>query len=405
MDIEKTVKRKKLYCFVVKNEVFDVGIIGGGVIGLSCAWRLAQAGARVAVFERGTVGREASWAAAGMLAAQCEAAHHPPAVEGTDEYSKRQTMFDLCLESRAMYSQFAGELFDATNIDIELSIQNYRRNDWRTPGILYVQTRDEDVAFSNFAQQKIDSLAVENTAHFNDFPATWLPDEGQVNNRVLVKALQLVSEQIGVTIYENESVSQVLKDADGAHQIETSRRRASCEKTLFCGGARSALHLDLPHNFASCVKPIAGQMIALRTPQPLTKIIYASDVYIVPRRDGRVLVGATMEDVGFDATVTSVAAEQLFEKAKRLIPELEQNAIEDQWVGLRPQTSDGLPILSRTENDHFYVATGHFRNGILLAPVTAKLMTDCVLNDIEPPREFSIERFQNIEEHEPTFAN
>ena len=169
---------------------YDVGVIGGGVIGLACAWRLAQRGARVALFERGEIGREASWAAAGMLAAQCEAAHHPPAESGTREHSSRAAMFDLCLQSRALYSAFADELFDATQTDIELSLRNHARGDWRTPGILYVQTKADDNAPRVLAAQK----NVEQTPDFNGFRALHLPEEGQVENRLLTQALQRACE-------------------------------------------------------------------------------------------------------------------------------------------------------------------------------------------------------------------
>ena len=375
----------------------DVGIIGGGVIGLSCAWRLAQGGARVAVFERATVGREASWAAAGMLAAQCEAAHHPPLDPEDIEYSmlrrKQQAMFDLCLESRAMYGDFADELFAETNLDIELSIANHCRNDERTPGILYVQSANDDAAFSRFAQQQERGLTVENAPDFNGFPSLWLPQEGQVNNRVLAQALLFALRKLKVPIFENEEVRCVQSRDLKRCEIVSSRRQMKCENVLLCGGARSSRHAQLPQNCAPPIKPVAGQMIALRSPKIPRHIIYGSDVYLVPRRDGRVLVGATMENVGFDAQTSIAAAKQLFANAARLIPDLEEDSIEDQWAGLRPQTPDGLPVLSRGEAEGFYVATGHFRNGILLAPITAKLMADCILRNIEPPREFALQRF------------
>lgn len=374
---------------------FDVGIIGGGVIGLSCAWRLAQAGARVAIFERGQIGREASWAAAGMLAAQCEAAHHAP---NEDESSTRSraAMFDLCLQSRALYSQFADELFDATDVDIELSLKNHNRNDWRSSGILYVQTCDDDAAFANFARQKKSGNAVENAPNFNGFRAAFLPDEGQVENRVLVKALNVANEKAGVAIYENEDVLSVKVTGNSSHEIETAKQKTVCENILLCSGASASMEAFSDCNSA-LVHPVAGQMLALRPKdrlQNLAQIIYASDVYIVPRRDGRVVVGATVENVGFEKRITQAAREELLRKATRLVPELAASEVEDQWIGLRPQTRDGLPILGSTPLKNFYVATGHYRNGILLAPITAKLMADCILHNIEPPREFAIARFQ-----------
>ncbi len=391
-------------------DVFDVGIIGGGVIGLSCAWRLAQSGARVAVFERGEVGREASWAAAGMLAAQCEAAHYPPAESGSIEYSKRQAMFDLCLQSRALYAAFADELFDATGVDIELSIKGHKRNDWRTPGILYVQTRDDDTALANFAQQKEQGLSVESTPDFRDFPSAWLPQEGQVENRKLIEALRQAAAREGVVFFENEVPLLSQEALRGVDFRKSSlpfffkiagagigKRFVSFDKTLLCAGAWS--YLREPWFGQARVKPICGQMAVVKNDKKLSRIVYGSDVYLVPRRDGRLLIGATMENTGLRKQVTPRGLTTLFSAARRIVPELDDCAVIDQWAGLRPKTVDGLPLLGGTLLSDYYVATGHYRNGILLAPITAKLMTDCILHGVEPPKEFSIERFQNSTEN------
>ena len=383
----------------MSGQRFDVGIIGGGVIGLSCAWRLAQAGARVALFERGEIGREASWAAAGMLAAQCEAAHHPPSESGSIEYSMRAAMFDLCLQSRAMYADFADELLDVTGVDIELSLKGHQRNDWRTPGILYVQTRDDDMAFADFAQQKEQGYEAERVLDFNGSPAVWLNEEGQVNNRVLVKALRAAALRSGVTFYTNREPhlwTEAVRGIRFSSDDQSPRYRirgaqagidlAEFKHTLHCSGA-----------WNEYVRPIAGQIVAVRGHKKVERVIYASDVYLVPRRNGRLLIGATSEDVGFRKHVTPRGLKNLLNAACRVVPELEDCPIIDQWAGLRPASLDGLPVLGRTPLHNSYAATGHYRNGILLAPITAKLMTDCILNDVEPPREFSIQRFQNEE--------
>ncbi len=393
-------------------EVFDVGIIGGGVIGLSCAWRLAQSGARVALFERGEIGREASWAAAGMLAAQCEAAHHPPSENGTIEYSKRAAMFDLCLQSRAMYADFADELLDATGVDIELSLKGQKRN-WHMPGILYVATR-EDAAIQAFEKQKQDGFNVEKIApqlsHFTfgdlsqnaaTFGLMWLPDEGQVDNRKLVEALHKAALGAGVTIFEGDEITSVgASDMDGGVvNLRTLSAMHQCVKAILCAGAWSGHTIVPMAQSLRPVVPIGGQMLCVR--HSLHYIIYSSDVYLVPKSKNRLLIGATVEKADFrkhsrkNATFSGLS--QLMHAACDLIPELADAPILETWAGLRPGTSDGLPILGSTPIKNLYVATGHYRNGILLAPITAKLMTDCILNGVEPPREFSIERFQNEE--------
>lgn len=389
---------------------FDVGIIGGGVIGLSCAWRLAQSGARVALFERGEIGHEASWAAAGMLAAQCEAAHHPPSEDESSTRS-RAAMFDLCLQGRAMYGDFADELFDATGIDIELSLKGHKRNDWRTPGILYVQTRDDDMAIKNFALQKecgsiIRNASFPNASLGNTRAAIWLEDEGQVNNRSLIVALKKAVEKIGVKIYENRAVQ--IYDSPKPRTNPTGKRwrrvthinRKSdfiaCSQTLVCAGRGSSSQswwLRAP------IVPVGGEMIELGTgsDKMFDRVVYSSDVYLVPRRNGKLLIGATVKKNRSSLRVTMDGMLRLLSAAHAIFPQLSDYEITDSWTGVRPGTPDGLPILGSTPIENLHIATGHYRNGILLAPITAKLMTDCILNGVEPPREFSIKRFQNQE--------
>ncbi len=374
---------------------YDIGIIGGGVIGLSCAWRLAQGGARVALFERGEIGREASWAAAGMLAPQCEIAHHPLEENEAREYSPRRAMFDLCLQSRELYSSFADELFDITGIDIELSLRNHARGDWRTPGILYVQTKPDDGAPRVLATQK----NTESAPDFNGFSASWLPQEGQVENRILVKALRLAAQKTGVAILHWGEV-----DVASLLATRRSKRTAAdcdtrCDKVLVCAGARSGqLGITRP-KFVLPVSPIAGEMLALR-PFPsekkksLSHIVYSSNVYLVPRRNGLVIVGATMRKSGFNKSVTVAGITSLLQSACALLPDLQSYTIESQWAGLRPGTPDGLPILGKTPLKNLFVATGHFRNGILLTPQTAHIMARCLLHNEDAPPAFSVERFQ-----------
>jgi glycine oxidase len=368
----------------------DVAVIGGGVIGLSCAWRLAQRGAKVHLFERGQVGREASWAAAGMLAAQVEAAVHPPQNE-----SAREAFFDLCLQSRALYPSLAEELLDATGVDIELSLREYSRGDWRTPGILYVGEQS-DCAFDELEMQRKANLRVEDAPDFSSRPTRWLPDEGQVNNRKLLNALAGAAEDAAmfadakddVTFHENCAVYSIHNGI-----VQTTQSAWQCKSILLCGGAWSAHLENTPVDCLPQVHPVAGEIIALYPQRPLANIIYSRNVYLVPRRDGRVLIGATMEDAVFEKRTTVKGAMQLLRAACDLVPELENAEIKDHWAGLRPATADGLPILGSTPVENLFVATGHFRNGILLTPITGQLMADCILEGKEPPREFAFERF------------
>lgn len=359
----------------MSKSTYDVAVIGGGVIGLATAWRLAQAGAKVQLFERGKIGQEASHAAAGMLAAQCEAAVHPPTLKA--EYASRRAFFGLCLQSRALYPAFAAELLEATGIDVELSLKGAPTSDWREPGILFVGEEHDD-AFREFATQSAHGLRVEAAPNFNGRRALFLPEEGQVENRRLLAALRAACSNAGVVLIENQEVR--LEETRATHSI-----------TVLCGGAWSTdvANETLPEIE---VRPVAGEVLAARPDKPFKQIVYSRDVYLVPRRDGRVLIGATMTERGFDKIPTAEAKSELWQAARTLVPEVASWKLEDHWSGLRPATPDGLPILGTTPIENLFVATGHFRNGILLTPITAQLMADCMLKGVEAPGDFSIER-------------
>ncbi|RYG70522.1 FAD-dependent oxidoreductase [bacterium] len=149
----------------------------------------------------------------------------------------------------------------------------------------------------------------------------------------------------------------------------------------------------VPPEIASSIRPVAGQMVQLRGERRVNQVIYSDECYLVPRRDGRLIVGATVEEVGFQKRVTAGGVSQLLKAACSLVPELENAPLESHWAGLRPVTTDGLPMLGTTSLENLYVAAGHGRNGILLTPATAEAMTACILDDQQVPAEFSPARF------------
>jgi glycine/D-amino acid oxidase-like deaminating enzyme len=192
--------------------------------------------------------------------------------------------------------------------------------------------------------------------------------------------LKIACEQRGVGLHEYSALP-----------LEEARKRY--DTVLICGGAWSTLITEAALSSVQ-VRPVAGEVLSARPTEPLQRIVYSREVYLVPRRDGRVLIGATMTERGFDKALTSVAREYLLQAACRLLPQVAQWEIEDHWSGLRPATPDGLPILGNTPLPHVFVATGHFRNGILLTPITAQLMADRLLSGVELPFDFSLERFE-----------
>lgn len=346
----------------------EVLIIGGGVIGLAIARELHKKGvSRITILERGAVGREASYAAAGMLAPHAE----------TD---KLDDFFHLCHESGKLYPEFAAELFDETGIDIELDRE----------GTLYVALTESDSAEigRRFERQRGGGLAVEHlTARETRISEPFLspdvreslfyPDDWQVENRKLLLALEKYAGLNQIEIRDRTEVKELLIENGKATGAATAAEKFFAGEVILTAGAWTSLikaeNLVMPE-----VKPIRGQMIAFHTAKRLfQKVIFSPRGYLVPRFDGRVLAGATVEDVGFDKSVTDAGVEFLRENALELAPSLVNLEIAEKWAGLRPQGADAGPVLGSFPHvENFSVATAHYRNGILLAPLTARILAE-----------------------------
>ena len=347
-------------------------IIGGGVIGLAIARELKRRRVgRVCVVEKGRVGREASWAAAGILAPQVEA----------DEDGE---FFRLCYESNKMYPNFADELKDETGIDIELD----RR------GVVYAgfDESDEREFEHRFRWQSAAELKIERLDRYelrslepdiSDAAESGLlfPDDGQVENRRLVDALAASCRTLGVEIDEDINVIRVNIEAGRVAGVETDRGKISADTVVVATGAWSS-HIEFGEAALPVdVKPIRGQMICYQ-PDSLNvqHVIYSRNGYLVPRADGRLLAGATVEDVGFDSSVTSDGRRSLQKIAVEIAPRLSDCQVADHWAGLRPFATGGLPFIGPIPGvQGSFAAVGHFRNGILLTPITARMMADQIL--------------------------
>jgi glycine oxidase len=346
---------------------FDVVIVGGGVIGLAIARELRKRGAgRIAVIEQGKVGREASWAAAGMLAPDLEC-------EETDDFHR------FCTSSLSLYPRFAGELLDETGIDIELD---------RT-GTLYLAFDEAETAAAaeRYARQRVAGIAVETLSTDGVLKIEPLVSSGvkfgllysndwQVENRKLVAALERFCRDSRVEIVDNCRVEGVAVGPGRVTGVRSSSGVISAGRVVLAAGAWTAMvdieGLSLP------VRPIRGQMIAYAgEPNRFRHVIYTERGYVVPRVDGRVLVGATVEDVGFDKSVTEKGVDPLARAADEVSPLITQGGAVEKWAGLRPMAADGLPVIGPVPGvDGLFVATGHFRNGILLAPLTGQIIAE-----------------------------
>jgi glycine oxidase len=368
-----------------KGEVFDVAIIGGGTIGLSCAWKMASRGAKVVLFERLQSGREASFAAGGMLAPSCESALHP--WECSEK--ARGAMLDFCFSSRNLYPAFAAELLEETGLDIELSLRAYPSPDWkewREPGILYVSLEEMDPRRGVLLERGI-------KAEYRGKAAVFLPDDGQVDNRKLVDTLKAAALKRGVEMRENSMIRSLVTEGGRAVGVTDGKETTLAQNVLLCAGAWSGKINGVPPEIAAGIRPVAGQMVQLRGERRLNQVIYSQSCYLVPRRDGRLIVGATVEEVGFQKRVTAGGVSGLLKAACELVPELENAPLENHWAGLRPMTPDALPMLGPTSLDNLFVSIGHGRNGILLSPATAEALTSAILDQSEIPAAFSSARF------------
>jgi len=369
----------------------EVLIIGGGVIGLSVAREMHKQGAkRITIIDKSVCGEESSWAAAGMLGPQAEA----------DEGG---LFFDLCSASRDFFPDLAAELLDETGIDIELD---------RT-GTLYLAFTNDDIVevHERFRWQRKAGLAVEHLSpeearRTEPFispdvrGALFFPQDWQVDNRKFLFALKRYAEINGIEVRENTKVERLTVEDGRVTGAETHEERFLADETILATGAWTSLiklgHAEMPVK----VEPVRGQIVAFQTAKRLfNHVIYTRRGYIVPRADGRILAGSTTEFVGLEKDTTDAAAASLQEIAAEIAPSIASLALADHWSGLRPFAADGLPVLGSIAGiDGLTIATAHYRNGILLAPLTAKIVAGRLIDGFEHPAftAFGPDRFRFV---------
>ncbi len=379
----------------------DTLIVGGGLIGCALASELAGRGQRVTLLERGEPGGEASGAAAGMLSPQAEA-------------GSASEFFDLALESRGLYPAWASALFEETGIDVGYRRGGLLRCVLGGPGMEGAGAgAGDDALFASYAWQRRAGLAVEDrpaAALASELEgrlsrdvrrAVFFPDEAAVDPPALVRAAWLSAQRRGVRLLAGVCVQRFRFQRDLCVGVETDAGDFTAAATVDCAGAWAGF--DPSGRVAVPVHPVRGQMVKLRLEgPPLRTMVCSDEVYVVPRPEGTVLVGSTVELVGFRKAVTAEAVERLIAGAIALLPELRSAQFVSAWSGLRPGTPDGLPVLGESGVPGLFLATGHFRNGILLAPVTAKVMADLLTNG--HPRDlsaFSVARFSESLASEP----
>jgi glycine oxidase len=368
-----------------------VAIVGGGIIGMAIGWRLATAGCSVDVFERGKAGGGATWAAAGMLAA------------GVETEPGEQRLLPLTLASQRLWPDFAAALEQASGLAVEL----------RDEGTLVVALTRDDVealrtscAFQRGLGIGLDWLTGAAAREREPFlnprtaAAVYCRTDHQVDNRKVGLALPVALRKAGGRLHEGVSVDAVDCAAGRVTGLVAEGRRVEADIVVVAAGAWSRDLPGLPAAAVPPVRPVKGQMLALRMDpaQPLLRhVVWAPKCYLVPRRDGRLIVGATTEERGWDEQLTAGGVLALLEAAWRAVPGVEELPLDEMWVGFRPGSRDDAPILGTVAGvDGLVLATGHHRNGILLAPVTADAIARLVLDGTADPliQPFGLARFQ-----------
>jgi glycine oxidase len=348
-------------------KTLDVAIAGGGLIGATIAFELTRAGLHVGLFERHAPGQGSSWAAAGILS---------PAPENAGMIST----VPLGRASLQLYPEFVAAVE-------EISGQS---TGYRARGTL-------EALFSTDAQEKLstiialhhglglkaepvsadDAREMEPALNPELEAAVFRPDEACVDNRALTKAVLAAAERSGVKIFAASNVQSIVKSGARCAGFLVDGEKVESRWTIIAAGCFSA-EIEGASHYAP-VRPAKGQVIALRAIDfSIERVLWSDHLYLVPRNDGRILAGATVEYVGFDQKVTAGGLQKIIEAALQLAPALADAHIEETWAGLRPDAPDHLPIIGPTDLDGLLIATGHFRSGILLAPITAQLIREWI---------------------------
>src|SRR5216684_1483446 len=346
---------------------FDVAIAGGGVIGGAIALELARAGLRVAVFDRQQPGQEASWASAGILSpapenpgmivtvplAKASVSIYPEFVAQVEEISGKSVGFRRKGTLEALFSH-------DTKAELSTIIALHHGLGLRAEPL-----RAED------ARELEPALREEGEA------AVLRPDEGSVDNRALTDALLKAAQRSGAEIFPGDGAKAIWREGNRCAGLVLQNEKVEAKWTIIAAGCFSAM-IEGIAQYAP-VKPAKGQMAALRADDlKIERVLWSEKIYLVPRNDGRILAGATVEYAGFDKRTTAGGITKILSAAIELAPGLANARIEETWAGLRPDSPDHLPILGPTDIEGLLMATGHFPSGILLTPITARLIREWI---------------------------
>jgi len=346
---------------------FEAVIAGGGLIGGAIALELALAGVRVAIFERGEPGQEASWAGAGILS---PAPENPATIP----------LVPLGKASMALYPDFVARVQEISGQDVGFRAKGALEALFSRDTARELSTH---VALHHGLGLKAEAISAEDARELEPAlspeveAAVLRPDEASVDNRALTHAVLEAARKSGAEIFPHREVQGVWRDTNRCAGLLLKGEKIAAQWTIIAAGSFSASIAGVG-SYAP-VRPAKGQMISLRSERvKIERVLWSDKIYLVPRNDGRILAGATVEYVGFDKKVTAGALQKILSGAMELAPALASARVEETWAGLRPDSPDHLPILGPVDIDGLLLATGHFRSGILLAPITARLVREWV---------------------------
>ncbi|CAM3920895.1 glycine oxidase ThiO [Mesobacillus thioparans] len=365
------------------KKIYDVIVVGGGINGCSIAYQLAKRGRSVAVLEKGRLAGKASGAAAGMLGAQTELTDDGP-------------LFQFARKSRAMFPDLARELEDLTGVHIGLQNRGMYRvaaTEKEALGLktlIEFQTKSGAIAKWLTIQELMER---EPKVSSSLLGVMFIPDDGHVDARELTIAFAKAARMNGAEFYEFTSVNDLILEKEKAHGIQTDLGPVYAESVVIATGAWSPFlikktGLTLP------ISPVKGECLSVLTnKQLISGTVFSHGCYIVPKKSGRLIIGATVKPDTFDERVTLDGISTLMEKAKHLVPGIAECELEHAWTGIRPLSEDGLPFLGEHPSyRNLYIAAGHFRNGILLSPATGELIADLMDGKTKDSGPFQLSR-------------
>ena len=376
------------------KSITDIAIIGGGVIGLATGWQLARSGKKVIIFEKEEAGHGAGWASAGMLAPQTEA--------GYDQ----KELLELSLESLKKYPEFLRVLEEDSGIKVEAE---------KTGSLICALNRDDLERLQRFydfrhqlgfpVQWLKGSEAVEKEPFLSPkvTAAVFVPDDWHLDSRRFITALKTAFVNKGGEIQEHAPVAEILLENRGRkisgikilNQKIENEQEIQVDSIVLAAGAWSSQIKGIPEDFIPPIRPVKGMILNLKTEScQLTHVIRAAGVYLVPKRNGRLLVGATSEEKGYNLSANIGGIKDLLQNAFDIVPGITETSLEEIQLGLRPANRDHSPVLGPSPIQGLYYAAGHYRHGILLTPITALEVCHSILTgDTEKLKPFSITRF------------